>query len=170
MIEVQDFHKAFARQVAVQGISFRVEPGQLLAIIGPNGAGKTTTMRALAGIIPASRGRWEGIGNGVRHRAAVSSRTPPRVRRGGRRRCRHHDRGLSALGRPRYRRQGGDSAIRAARRQAGRRALGFASTRRRRLDAECAPGRPVREDGQAQGLSRTRDLRCGSAPGRHEDE
>ena len=57
MIEVQDFHKAFARQVAVQGISFRVEPGQLLAIIGPNGAGKTTTMRALSGIIPASRGR-----------------------------------------------------------------------------------------------------------------
>jgi len=57
VIEVQDFHKAFARQVAVQGISFRVEPGQLLAIIGPNGAGKTTTMRALSGIIPASRGR-----------------------------------------------------------------------------------------------------------------
>src|SRR5580698_1567577 len=43
--------------MAVRGISFRVEPGQLLAIIGPNGAGKTTTMRAIAGIIPASRGR-----------------------------------------------------------------------------------------------------------------
>jgi ABC-2 type transport system ATP-binding protein len=57
VIEVQDFHKAFADQVAVQGITFRVEPGELLAIIGPNGAGKTTTMRALAGIIPASRGR-----------------------------------------------------------------------------------------------------------------
>ena len=57
MIEVVDFHKAFAGQVAVQGVSFRVEPGQLLAIIGPNGAGKTTTMRAIAGIIPAGRGR-----------------------------------------------------------------------------------------------------------------
>ena len=57
MIEVQDFHKAFAGQVAARGISFRVQPGELLAIIGPNGAGKTTTMRALAGIIPASRGR-----------------------------------------------------------------------------------------------------------------
>ena len=57
MIEVEDFHKAFADHVAVQGITFRVEPGELLAIIGPNGAGKTTTMRAMAGIVSASRGR-----------------------------------------------------------------------------------------------------------------
>ena len=57
VIDVHDFHKAFAGHVAVRGVTFSVEPGQLLAIIGPNGAGKTTTMRALAGIIPASRGR-----------------------------------------------------------------------------------------------------------------
>jgi ABC-2 type transport system ATP-binding protein len=57
VIEVTDFHKAFADHVAVQGVSFRVEPGQIMGLIGPNGAGKTTTMRALAGIIPASRGR-----------------------------------------------------------------------------------------------------------------
>jgi ABC-2 type transport system ATP-binding protein len=57
VIEVADFHKVFAGQVAARGISFGVEPGELLAIIGPNGAGKTTTMRAMAGIIPVSRGR-----------------------------------------------------------------------------------------------------------------
>jgi ABC-2 type transport system ATP-binding protein len=57
VIEVHNFHKSFAGHVAVRGISFSVEPGQLLAIIGPNGAGKTTTMRALAGIMPASCGR-----------------------------------------------------------------------------------------------------------------
>ncbi|HEV3022021.1 MAG TPA: ABC transporter ATP-binding protein [Pirellulales bacterium] len=57
MIEVCDFHKAFAEQVAARGITFHVEPGEILAIIGPNGSGKTTTMRAMAGIIPASRGR-----------------------------------------------------------------------------------------------------------------
>jgi ABC-2 type transport system ATP-binding protein len=57
MIEVEDFHKAYADQIAVRGVTFRVAPGELLAIIGPNGAGKTTTMRALSGIIPASRGR-----------------------------------------------------------------------------------------------------------------
>jgi ABC-2 type transport system ATP-binding protein len=57
VIEVDDFHKTYADHVAARGINFRVEPGELLAIIGPNGAGKTTTMRAMAGIIPASRGR-----------------------------------------------------------------------------------------------------------------
>jgi ABC-2 type transport system ATP-binding protein len=62
VIEVEDFHKAFADQVAVGGVDFFVEPGELLAIIGPNGAGKTTTMRAIAGIIPASRGRLSVAG------------------------------------------------------------------------------------------------------------
>jgi ABC-2 type transport system ATP-binding protein len=57
VIDVDDFHKAFGDHVAVQGATFRVQPGELLAIIGPNGAGKTTTMRAIAGIISASRGR-----------------------------------------------------------------------------------------------------------------
>lgn len=57
MIEVNDFHKAFGDHVAVRGVSFRVGPGDVLGLIGPNGAGKTTTLRALAGIIPASRGR-----------------------------------------------------------------------------------------------------------------
>jgi ABC-2 type transport system ATP-binding protein len=57
VIEVDDFHKAFADHVAIRGISFRVAPGEVLGIIGPNGAGKTTTMRAISGIIPASRGR-----------------------------------------------------------------------------------------------------------------
>jgi ABC-2 type transport system ATP-binding protein len=57
VIVVEDFHKAFADHIAVKGITFHVEPGQLLGIIGPNGAGKTTTMRAIAGITPASRGR-----------------------------------------------------------------------------------------------------------------
>jgi ABC-2 type transport system ATP-binding protein len=62
VIEVNDFHKSFANQVAARGITFRVERGEILAIIGPNGAGKTTTMRALAGIIPASRGRMSIAG------------------------------------------------------------------------------------------------------------
>ena len=72
MIAVEDFHKAFGSQVAARGITFRVGPGELLAIIGPNGAGKTTTMRALAGIIPASRGRLSIAGFDVETNAIAA--------------------------------------------------------------------------------------------------
>ena len=60
MIIVEDFHKAYDKTVAVSGLSFEVAPGQVLGLVGPNGAGKTTTLRALAGIIPSSRGRLRG--------------------------------------------------------------------------------------------------------------
>ena len=56
-IEVDDYHKIYGETVAVQGVSFRVEPGEVLGLIGPNGAGKTTTLRALAGILTPTRGR-----------------------------------------------------------------------------------------------------------------
>ncbi len=59
MIHVSDFHKAYDRHIAVRGLSFQVEPGQILGLVGPNGAGKTSTLRALTGIIPASRGQLE---------------------------------------------------------------------------------------------------------------
>ena len=57
MIQVDDFHKCYDQTVAVKGISFDVQPGQVLGLIGPNGAGKTTTLRAIAGIIPQTLGR-----------------------------------------------------------------------------------------------------------------
>jgi ABC-2 type transport system ATP-binding protein len=76
VIEVDDFHKAFADHLAVRGVSFHVEPGEILGIIGPNGAGKTTTMRAIAGIIPASRGRLSVAGYDVTSEGiAAKSRT-----------------------------------------------------------------------------------------------
>src|SRR2546421_2680174 len=56
-ILVDDYHKVYGDVVAVAGISFRVEPCDVLALVGPNGAGKTTTMRALAGILTPTHGR-----------------------------------------------------------------------------------------------------------------
>ncbi len=42
--------------MAVNELSFAVQPGQVMGLVGPNGAGKTTTLRCLAGIIPPTRG------------------------------------------------------------------------------------------------------------------
>jgi ABC-2 type transport system ATP-binding protein len=57
VITVEDYHKNYRETVAVAGLTFDVRPGQILGLLGPNGAGKTTTMRAIAGIIPPTRGR-----------------------------------------------------------------------------------------------------------------
>ena len=56
-IVVEDYTKIYDRVAAVAGLSFKVEPGEILGLVGPNGAGKTTTMRALAGIIVPTSGR-----------------------------------------------------------------------------------------------------------------
>ena len=57
VVEVQGFHKAYREVIAVEDLSFVVRPGEILGLLGPNGAGKTTTMRAVAGVIPPTRGR-----------------------------------------------------------------------------------------------------------------
>jgi ABC-2 type transport system ATP-binding protein len=57
MIKVENLSKAFGPKVAVDGISFTVERGEVLGFLGPNGAGKSTTMRMITGFIPPSGGR-----------------------------------------------------------------------------------------------------------------
>src|SRR5437588_4175090 len=52
MISVKDLSKRYARNTAVDHISFEVEKGQIVGFLGPNGAGKTTTMRMLTCFLP----------------------------------------------------------------------------------------------------------------------
>jgi len=56
MIQVEGLTKLYGEFVAVNELSFSIQPGEVMGLVGPNGAGKTTTLRCLAGIIPPSRG------------------------------------------------------------------------------------------------------------------
>jgi len=56
MIDVDQLTKQYGSLTAIDGVTFRVEPGEVLAFLGPNGAGKTTTMRILTGALPATSG------------------------------------------------------------------------------------------------------------------
>ncbi|GLY97257.1 ABC transporter ATP-binding protein [Actinoplanes sp. NBRC 103695] len=50
MIEVRELTKRFGEVTAVEGVSFRLDPGSVTGFIGPNGAGKSTTMRMMVGL------------------------------------------------------------------------------------------------------------------------
>ncbi|MER5997521.1 CocE/NonD family hydrolase [Nonomuraea angiospora] len=74
-LEISGLTKAYRNgELAVDGLSFRVERGQVLGLLGPNGAGKTTTMRMMMGLIQPDGGEIRIFGDRVTPGAPVLSR------------------------------------------------------------------------------------------------
>ncbi len=55
-------HRRYRQVKALDGVTFSLEPGELVGYIGPNGAGKSTTVKVLAGILVPDGGRVEVLG------------------------------------------------------------------------------------------------------------
>ena len=70
MLAVEDLTVAYGGVRAVAGLSFEVEPGEVLALLGPNGAGKTSALRAVSGLV-AHGGSVMVDGTTVDHPAAA---------------------------------------------------------------------------------------------------
>ncbi|MDB5573806.1 MAG: transporter related [Tardiphaga sp.] len=65
ILNVTDVSISFGGVKAIDGVSFKVDPGQIFSIIGPNGAGKTTLFNVVSGLYEASNGRVELDGQDV---------------------------------------------------------------------------------------------------------
>ena len=74
MIEASALSKRYGRLLAVDGISFRAEPGEVLGFLGPNGAGKSTTMKLIAGFLTPSAGSARVCGHDVQSDALAARR------------------------------------------------------------------------------------------------
>jgi ABC-2 type transport system ATP-binding protein len=70
MIEVENLSKRYGDKLAVDGVSFVIQPGIVTGFLGPNGAGKSTTMRMIAGLDEPTSGRV--VVNGGDYRSAVA--------------------------------------------------------------------------------------------------
>ena len=56
ILEVTDLEVFYGVIQAIKGISFEVNPGEIIALIGANGAGKTTTLQTITGLSPSKAG------------------------------------------------------------------------------------------------------------------
>jgi ABC-2 type transport system ATP-binding protein len=72
MIDCQNLVKHYGPLLAVDGLSFQVQAGEVLGFLGPNGAGKSTTMRVIAGFLPASSGRVTVCGHDIATEATAA--------------------------------------------------------------------------------------------------
>ncbi len=65
MIKVQSLCRRYGSLLAVDNLSFAVEPGTILGFLGPNGAGKSTTMKMLSGFLEPSSGSAQIFGHDI---------------------------------------------------------------------------------------------------------
>ncbi len=101
-IEIADLYKSFGAVRAVRGLSFQAEAGRVTGFLGPNGAGKSTTLRALLGLVRATKGTatfdgrsYQDLDRPTEHVGAVLEETAFHPGRS----ARNHLRVLAAAGR-----------------------------------------------------------------------
>jgi branched-chain amino acid transport system ATP-binding protein len=73
LLELDRVRASYGKAVALDGVSLRVQPGEVVAVLGANGAGKTTMTRVITGLLPAASGK-------VRVSGTVINALPPHRR------------------------------------------------------------------------------------------
>src|SRR5690606_24255387 len=56
MIEVRNLTKSYGNRLAIEGLNFSIQKGEVVGFLGPNGAGKSTTMKIITGYMAPSSG------------------------------------------------------------------------------------------------------------------
>src|SRR3954465_3563304 len=74
ILSVSDLRKSYGATLAVDNLSFSIDPGEIVGLLGPNGAGKTTTINMILGVLEPTGGsiRIQDFDLATRRREALS--------------------------------------------------------------------------------------------------
>ena len=75
VLEVSDLTKSYGGTPAVKGISFTVQPNEIVGLVGPNGAGKTTTIDMILGVLEPTSGLIKIEGKNIAHKRSEALAT-----------------------------------------------------------------------------------------------
>src|SRR5262245_44473916 len=73
ILEVADIHTYYGDDYVLQGLSLRLEQGQILGLLGRNGVGKTTLVNSIMGFILPRRGKILFKGTDITHSSSVKT-------------------------------------------------------------------------------------------------
>jgi branched-chain amino acid transport system ATP-binding protein len=73
ILEVEDIHTYYGDAYVLQGLSLKLEQGQILGLLGRNGVGKTTLVNSIVGFTPPRRGRIVFKGTDITHSASFET-------------------------------------------------------------------------------------------------
>lgn len=65
ILNVENLHAHYGKSHVLQGVTFHVDPGELVTLLGRNGAGKTTTLKSIVGVVPPSQGTVQLFGHAL---------------------------------------------------------------------------------------------------------
>lgn len=82
VVENLSFRYPRSSNTVLEGVGFRVEPGEKLGVLGPNGGGKSTLLKLMLGLLPVEQGRIEILGRSplAAQRAGLLGYLPQRIR------------------------------------------------------------------------------------------
>jgi Cu-processing system ATP-binding protein len=68
MIQIQNLHKRFGKNLVLTGLDLYIQEGGIFAVLGPNGSGKTTLIKTILGMVVPNKGSIEVLGSNIKNR------------------------------------------------------------------------------------------------------
>ena len=69
MIDIQNLHKKFNKNIVLSGLDLHIKEGGIIAVLGPNGSGKTTLIKSILGMVIPNKGEIRVLGENIKNQS-----------------------------------------------------------------------------------------------------